>query len=207
MKALGSPWVLMILALVMHVAGYMGALMTHSFDIPYVPKPKVLKVVTIEEILESRSEQYNWYFKTEEIDKFVEELREREAALAEKEGLLKGLESHLDAERGELEKLKEEIDRRHKALSDQIMIVRRNEIMNLRSLATSYSSLSPEAAVVIFEAMDQALVVKIISLMKPDVVALIFEELARRGADDPSKIQKAARISEALRLHLKERTD
>jgi flagellar motility protein MotE (MotC chaperone) len=116
--------------------------------------------------------------------------------------VLQNLEAHLAVERQELDALKLEIERRHKALADQITIVRRNEVNNLRTLATSYSQISPEAAVAIFDAMDQTLVVKILSLMKPDIVAQILEELARKGVDDPAKIRKAARLSEELRLHL-----
>lgn len=205
MKLLTSPWILMVLALVMHLAGYFGALLTAEWEIPRIKQPEVVEEIGIEEILESRSEAYNWYFKTEEIDKYVDELKERETDLDEREASLKNLEAHLAAEREELEDLKTEIERRHKALSDQIMIVRKNEITNLRTLANSYSNITPAAAVAIFEEMDDALVVKIISLMKPDVVALILEELAKNGANDPASIKRAAQLSEELRLHYKEK--
>jgi len=205
MKLLTSPWILMVLALVMHLAGYFGALLTAEWEIPRIKQPEVVEEIGIEEILESRSEAYNWYFKTEEIDKYVDELKERETDLDEREASLKNLEAHLAVEREELEDLKTEIERRHKALSDQIMIVRKNEITNLRTLANSYSNITPAAAVAIFEEMDDALVVKIISLMKPDVVALILEELAKNGANDPASIKRAAQLSEELRLHYKEK--
>ena len=193
------------LALALHLAGYLGALMTHHFQIPELPKPEVERELGIEEILESRSQDYDWYFKTDEIDKYVEELREREAALDEREEKLDNLSDHLDIEREELNELKREIERRHKALSEEIMVVRKNEITNLRNLATSYSNISPQAAVVIFDQMDQSLVVKILSLMKPDVVGLIFEEMAKNGEKDPAKARKAAQLSEELRLHYKEK--
>jgi len=204
MKLLTSTWILMVLALVMHLAGYFGALMTAEWEIPEIKQPEVVEDVGIEEILESRSEAYNWYFKTEEIDKYVDELKQRETELDEREASLKNLEAHLAVEREELEELKTEIERRHKKLSDEIMIVRKNEINNLRTLANSYSNITPAAAVAIFEEMDDALVVKIISLMKPDVVALILEELAKNGVNDPASIKRAAQLSEELRLHYKE---
>lgn len=194
----------MVLALVMHLAGYFGALMTAEWEIPEIKQPEVVEDVGIEEILESRSDAYNWYFKTEEIDKYVDELKQRETELDEREASLKNLEAHLAVEREELEELKTEIERRHKKLSDEIMIVRKNEINNLRTLANSYSNITPAAAVAIFEEMDDALVVKIISLMKPDVVALILEELAKNGVNDPASIKRAAQLSEELRLHYKE---
>lgn len=206
MKLLTSPWILMSLALVLHLVGYLAALMTQTWEIPKIKEPEVeVTTLGIDEILESQSEDYDWYFKTEEIDKYVDELKEREADLGKREESLKSLEAHLAVERDELDQLKKEIERRHKALSDEIMIVRKNEINNLRTLASSYSNISPAAAVAIFEEMDDALVVKIIALMKPDVVALILEELAKNGVNDPASIRKAAQLSEELRLHYKEK--
>ncbi len=209
MKILESQWVLMGLALVAHLIGYLGALVTHNFDIPEVkfPEPESEEGLNIEEILESRSEDYNWYFKTEEIDKFVEELRERELSLDQREESLNNLEAHLQIEREELEELKDEIDRRHKTLSDEILIVRKNEIKNLKNLATSYSNISPTATVAIFDKMDQKLVLKIMALMKPDIIAAIFEELAKEGVNDPTKVRKAAEWSEELRLHYQEKDE
>lgn len=205
MKILTSSWVLMGLALVLHLAGYLSALMTHQFVIPIIPKPKVVEIPGIEELLESRSKDYDWYFKTDEIDKYVEELRERENNLNDRESALDNLEAHLNVEREELNELKTEIERRHKALSEEIMVVRKNEVNNLKNLSTSYSNISPAAAVAIFEQMDDTLVVKILSLMKPGVVGLIFEELAKNGEENPDKVRKAAQLSEELRLHYKEK--
>jgi len=205
MKLLASPWVVMILAMLGYLAGYFGALMSHTFDIPEIELPDdEEETVSIEEMLESRASDYNWYFKTEEIDKFVEELQEREDSFDDREESLKNLEAHLEIEREELEELKAEIERRHKALSDQILVVKESEVRNLKNLATSYSNLSPEAAVAIFNQMEEKLVLKILALMKPDVIAAIFEELAKSGSDDPSRVRKAAEWSEELRLHYKE---
>ena len=205
MKILSSPWILMGLALVLHLAGYMAALMTHQFTIPELPKPEIKHEPGIDEILDSRSSDYDWYFKTEQMDEYITELQEREKALDEREQSLNSLSDHLDIEREELDELKKEIERRHRALSEEIMVIRKNEISNLRNLASSYSNISPEAAVVIFDQMDQSLVVKILSLMKPDVVGLIFEEMAKNGDKDPAKARKAAQLSEELRLHYKEK--
>jgi flagellar motility protein MotE (MotC chaperone) len=205
MKILNSPWILMSLALVMHLAGYLGALITHPWEMPVPRSPEpVEEEMTIETLLESRSEAHNWYFKTAELDKYVEELKEREAQLGEREITLENLQAHLSVEREELLKLKAEIERRHKALSDEIIVVRRNEITNLRTLANSYSNITPAAAVAIFEQMDDTLVIKIVSLMKADVVAQILEELAKNGETNPAALRRAARLSEELRLHYKE---
>jgi flagellar motility protein MotE (MotC chaperone) len=205
MKALQSPWILMSLALVLHLLGYVGALITHDWEMPVPKAPEVVEEpLTIENLLESRADAHNWFFKTAELDKFVEELREREVMIAEREIALENLQAHLTVEREELLKLKTEIERRHKALSDEIIVVRRNEMANLRTLANSYSNITPAAAVAIFEQMDDTLVIKIVSLMKADVVAKLLEELAKNGETNPAALRRAARLSEELRLHYKE---
>jgi Mg/Co/Ni transporter MgtE len=61
----------------------------------------------------------------------------------------------------------------------------------------------PTNAVLIFRELDEDTVVKILSAMKPDRVALILGEMARivdkdRADEPPSR--RAARISDKLRL-------
>jgi hypothetical protein len=203
MKLLTSPWILMILAMVLHLAGYIGALMTHPFTVPSFKKPEV-KVVGIEEILEGKTTDVDWYFKTEELDKFVEELNERRDLLDEREQSLASLQAHIAVEKEELEKLKAEIESRHKALSDQILIIRKNEINNLKSLATSYTNMDPKACIAVFNQMDNLLVIKLLAMMKADRVALLFDEMVKSGSTNPEMIKRVAQLSEQLRLHYKE---
>ena len=75
-----------------------------------------------------------------------------------------------------------------------------DEAKNLRSLAQTYSTLTPHAAVAIIREMDDTTVVKILSLMKPDVVGPIFEEMAGASGGDTSLAQHAAVLSDKLRL-------
>jgi hypothetical protein len=46
--------------------------------------------------------------------------------------------------------------------------------------------------------MDQQTVVKLLSLMKPNETAAIFEEMGR--SNDPTIVKRAASLSEGLRL-------
>ena len=48
--------------------------------------------------------------------------------------------------------------------------------------------------------MDDVTVVKILSLMKSDSVAPIFEEMSRSSTADPALARRAAALSEKLRL-------
>jgi flagellar motility protein MotE (MotC chaperone) len=75
-----------------------------------------------------------------------------------------------------------------------------DESKNLRTLASTYTSLTPKAAVTILREMDDTTAVKILSLMKPDVVGPIFEEMARNAATDAPLARRAAQLSEKLRL-------
>ncbi|HQF38133.1 MAG TPA: hypothetical protein PK322_03350, partial [Opitutaceae bacterium] len=75
-----------------------------------------------------------------------------------------------------------------------------DELKNLRSLAQTYSNLTPKAAVAIFAEMDDATVVKVLSLMKADAVGPIFEEMSKDKSEKNNQAQRAARLSERLRL-------
>jgi hypothetical protein len=48
--------------------------------------------------------------------------------------------------------------------------------------------------------MDDSTAVKILSLMKPDVVGPIFEEMSRAAGTDTTLARRAAMLSEKLRL-------
>ena len=78
--------------------------------------------------------------------------------------------------------------------------IQADESKNLRSLSQTYANLSPKAAVAIIREMDDVTVVKILYLMKPDIVAPIFEEMSKTSDKDGLLSRRAAVISEKLRL-------
>jgi len=208
MKSGLTMWVWMVLAMLLHLGGYLAALMTHPFEIPssLFPEPEV-PPPSIEDILENKTRDIDWYLKTTELDRFVEELNERRKAIEIKELSLRNLEARIATEKEELKSLKEEIERRHELLSQQIITVRANEAANLRVLAQSYSEMDPASTVRIFTHMENALVVKILSLMKPEIVAAVFGEMSKPGdrPENQAMIRRAAVLTEQLRLHNKER--
>jgi len=85
-------------------------------------------------------------------------------------------------------------------MEQRITMISADESKNLRSLAQTYTNLTPKAAVSIFREMDDATAVKILSLMKPDVVGPIFEEMANNAYGDSSLARRAAILSDKLRL-------
>lgn len=140
-----------------------------------------------------------WTFKDAEIEKFVKELRDQHRKLDARELDLEKMSAQLDSEREELVKVKNDIQTARDQLSAAISEIQESEAKNLKSLAATYSTMAAPAAVNILAEMDEGMVVKILSLMKTDKVAAIFQEMGRaRPNNDMSK--RAAHLSDRLRL-------
>ena len=107
----------------------------------------------------------------------------------------------LAAERKELDAMRAEIEALRKEIADKVITIRDDEAKNLRALSQTYTNLTPRAAVAIFREMDDQTAVKILFLMKPDVVGPIFEEMSKTSGTDGSPLsRRAAILSEKLRL-------
>jgi flagellar motility protein MotE (MotC chaperone) len=137
-----------------------------------------------------------WDFWTIEIDNLTSELKEEKARLRQQADSLDQRAARIESEKQELEKLRSEIAATRQEIDQRVIAINTDEAKNLRSLAQTYSTLTPHAAVAIIRDMDDTTVVKILSLMKPDVVGPIFEEMAGDG----SLAQHAAVLSDKLRL-------
>ena len=87
-----------------------------------------------------------------------------------------------------------------KEIGERVIEINTDETKNLRGLAQTYTNLTPKAAVAIIREMDDVTVVKILSLMKPDIVAPIFEEMSKTPDKDGLLSRRAAVLSEKLRL-------
>src|SRR5204863_1646263 len=87
-----------------------------------------------------------------------------------------------------------------KQIADRVIEISTDEAKNIRTLSQTYANLSPRAAVAIIRELDDTTAVKILSLMKPDVVGPIFEEMSKTAAADGLLARRAALLSEKLRL-------
>jgi flagellar motility protein MotE (MotC chaperone) len=141
-----------------------------------------------------------WDFWTIEIENLTAELKEKTETLSEREAHLDARETRIAAEMAELEKTRKEIAEMRRALDRSLFQVAESESKNLRSLATTYAAIEPQAAIAILSEMDETTVVKILSLMKPDSVAAILGEMGRIGFGNPEVLKRAASLSEKLRL-------
>jgi len=141
-----------------------------------------------------------WDFWTIEIDNLEAELKDEKARQAKQAELLDQRAARIAADQQELEKLRSSLEAMRKEIGDHVVEIGADEAKNLRSLSQTYASLSPHAAVAIIRELDDTTAVKILSLMKPDVVGPIFEEMSRTAGPDGSLARRAALLSERIRL-------
>jgi len=128
-----------------------------------------------------------WDFWTIEVDNLASELLDQRAA-------------RIAGEQQELEKVRTNIEEMRKEIAEKVIEIQADESKNLRALSQTYAALSPKAAVAIIREMDDVTVVKILYLMKPDVVAPIFEEMSKTSDKEGLLSRRAAVISEKIRL-------
>jgi flagellar motility protein MotE (MotC chaperone) len=145
--------------------------------------------------------QKGWDFWTIEIDNLSNELKGERARLSKQSELLDQRAARLAAEEKELAKVRADVESLRKEIADKVIEITADESKNLRTLAQTYTNLTPRAAVAIFREMDDTTAVKILSLMKADMVGPIFEQMSQTaGTDGTPLARRAALLSEKLRL-------
>jgi flagellar motility protein MotE (MotC chaperone) len=142
----------------------------------------------------------SWDFWTIAIDNLTSELKDEKERLRLRSEQLDQREARLDAERQDLDKVRADIEAMRAQIDARVIAINADEAKNLRTLAQTYTNLTAPAAVAILKDLDDTTVVKILSLMKPDAVGLIFEEMARPDNPDPTLARRAAVISDKMRL-------
>jgi flagellar motility protein MotE (MotC chaperone) len=141
-----------------------------------------------------------WDFWTIAIDNLTAELKGEKARIRQQADQLDQRTARLAAEKQELDKMRADIEGMRRQMDERVIAIGVDEAKNLRSLAQTYATLSPHGAVTILREMDDATVVKILSLMKPDIVGPIFEEMAKPAGGDDALAKRAAVLSEKIRL-------
>jgi flagellar motility protein MotE (MotC chaperone) len=149
---------------------------------------------------EAKQPEKPWDFWTIEMENLSSELKEEKARLKQREEMLRQGENRLASDKLELEKTRKQLETLRASIDQRLIEVSEGEKANLKKLAQTYSSLTPKASISIFKEMDDVLVVKLLSLMKPDTVKLILEEMSRQSVSDPGMAKRAALLSDKLRL-------
>jgi flagellar motility protein MotE (MotC chaperone) len=151
-------------------------------------------------VAEAEGKAQGWDFWTIEIEGLSSELKEERARLRQQADLLNQRAARLASEQQELAKVRADIEAMRAEINRKVIEITADESKNLKSLAQTYTNLTPKAAVAILREMDDTTVVKILSLMKSDVVGPIFEEMARTQGPDGPLAKRAAILSDKLRL-------
>ena len=160
----------------------------------------VTQAMTSRVVKPHMSKAQGWDFWTIEVDSLAAELKDEKARIAKQTEQLDLRAARLTAEQKELEKLRTSIEATRKEIGERVIEISADEQKNLRSLSQTYMNLTPRAAVAIIREMDDTTVVKILSLMKADVVAPIFEEMSKASDKEGALARRAAILSEKLRL-------
>jgi len=141
-----------------------------------------------------------WDFWTIEMENLSAELKDERARLRKQADLLDQRAARLTSEEKAFAQLRSEVEALRRQITDRVIEIKADESKNLKTLAATYATLSPKAAVAIVRELEDGTAVKILSLMKPDVVGPIFEEMGRAAQGDAALAQRAALLSEKLRL-------
>lgn len=142
-----------------------------------------------------------WDFWTIEIENLSNELKGERERLHKQSDLLDQRAARLTAEEKELAKVRAEMEGIRKDIADRVIEISVDEQKNIRSLSQTYTNMDAKAVVAIFREMDDTTAVKILSLMKADIVGPIFETMSLTpGTDGTPMARRAAILSEKLRL-------
>lgn len=139
----------------------------------------------------------SWDFFNPELDQVVAELKMEKEGLSAKKKQLEELDARLKAERAELDEAARRVTKMRDEVSRDVLKIKDDEAGNLKRLAKMYTSMEPAGAAKILAELDNAVVVKIMTLMKDADSGLILDALAKSGAEET---KRAAKISENLRL-------
>lgn len=196
MKKLASPMVVAVLGLFLGL----GAGLFTFYRAAKVAFDHAVSLAPHKDKLIHEERERGWNFWTIEIEELANELKGERERIKKQGEQMDRREAQLAAERQELNKVRTEIEGIRQEIAAKIIEVNADESKNIRSLAATYTSLTPKAAVAIIREMDDITVVKILSVMKPDVVAPIFEEMSRSSGPDGPLARRAAMLSDRLRL-------
>lgn len=192
-KLLHNPAIIMVVAVLAGLAGGLLPLWRASQQL-------VAQAMTGRVAPPNHLKDQGWDFWTIEVDNLAAELKDEKARMAKLAEQLDLRAARVTAEQKELDKLRANLEATRKEISDRVIEISADEMKNLRSLSQTYTNLTPRAAVAIIKEMDDMTVVKILSIMKADVVAPIFEEMSKTNDQGGLLARRAAILSEKLRL-------
>lgn len=194
MKLLSNPAVVIILAVLFSAVPVLGMIWKETAVIVHTIAEQKAAAI------EATRPEKPWDFWTPEVENLAKELTEQRGTLARREAELATREKRLVDEKGELEETRRKIESLRTEIASRLVEVQAQELRNLKTLANTYSKLSPSAAVAIFGEMDDLTVAKLLSMMKPETTTAILEEFSRNPDAAKTGVKRAAELSQRLRL-------
>jgi flagellar motility protein MotE (MotC chaperone) len=188
-----SNWFIALLGIILGIGTTAGVILLHKDEIIHAESPRSV-------LPSPANAPRDWVFWTDELNKLAADLKTEREALEEKARDLERVEQRLAGEREELRKVRTDLDGMRREVTDNIPKIAAAEKQNVKTLAKTYSAMKPKDAVAVMRELDDSSVVKILGVMKAEVVGAIFQEMAAARDADGTLAVRAARISEQLRL-------
>jgi hypothetical protein len=141
----------------------------------------------------------SWDFPGGEVDQLVEELKQEREALAKQRQELGEFKLRLDTERAELNLATQRVYQVQMDFEKTILRIRQEEAGNLKRIAKTLSTMTPEAAGTLFRGFDDTTAVKVLACMKEEESAPLLENMARKGE---AEARRAGQLLEKMRLAL-----
>jgi len=141
----------------------------------------------------------SWEFFNPEVDQLIKELAKEKETLATRQKQLDELARRLEAERAELNVVTQAVHLMQREFDRNLTRVKDEEQANLKRLAKTYSTMSPDAAASVFKQMEDEQVVKILAFMKEAEMALLLESLSKAGEAEAKRV---VTLTEKLRTVL-----
>ena len=193
-----NPVTVTALSIVLSVG--LGAAMSWRVMEPLLVKAANAAAAKLPTAETSELRQKGWDFWTIEIENLSHELKEERERLKLQAEKLEQRVARVAAEEKEFVKMRADLEGMRKQIADRIIEIKGDETKNIKTLAQTYTTLTPKGAAAILREMDDATAVKILAIMKPEVVGPIFEEMSRDSSADSPMAKRAATLSEKLRL-------
>jgi flagellar motility protein MotE (MotC chaperone) len=194
MKKLLKYWYIIVLALVLSLSAALGLIfMRQDAWMPVEEEEK--DPVNLEE---GDSESFReWRFRANELESLQLKLDARAADLDAREKSFASLQGQIESERAELIRIRKSLEELRDSIEKNYITIEAQELSNIQRLALIYSEVKPDAAIKVFEALDDEEIVKILSLMSTESSARVLGEMG--ASDNPKLLQRASRITSDLR--------
>lgn len=194
MKSLFKYWYLLLLAFLVSLSTAFVSIYLRKAE--WMPEPVVEELPELEE---GDSVSFReWHFSANEIEDLRVKLEARDAEIDQRQQGLEVLSQQIEDERSELLSLRSKLEELRDAIQSEYIEIEEKELKNLKQLAEIYSAVKAEAAIKVFDGLEDTMVVKILSLMPSESSAKILGKMGESAADS-KQLKRAAQITKGLR--------